>query len=127
MITEGLDKAVKHILEDVYYSADIEIDPIDMVINDRYNEMVVLIRSEAINLADKIIGKDMTLHNVYDINGEPVLNPQEKAVFDFQVAQRVKLAEYQNPKSKPSSIGPEITINEELNEFRINSRSEGEA
>jgi hypothetical protein len=98
MITEGIEDAVERVL---YREGDLDA---------RKKEMLTLIRAEAINLADKIIGKDRVLHADTDLKeGVMRLDREDKAVFDFQVQQRIKLAQYQNPQTGP-------VINNELSE-----------
>lgn len=113
MITQDLEAAVEHSLEEIFIAGEVGERDILIV---RIGEVKNFIRIEAINLAHTIIGKDKILHNVYDSHGEPVLNPQEKAVFDFQVAQRVALASYQKPIERGKPTGPEDLINPELSE-----------
>lgn len=108
MITKGIEDAVMHSL------AEAQLAETGTDLLKRKREILNLIRMEAINLADKIIGKDIMMHNTYDENGEAHLNPQEKAVFDHQVKQRIMLAEYQKPQDGPT--GPEDLINPELSE-----------
>lgn len=98
MITKGLKKAVRHSVEDTFHTGRLcqsgNMDATGQV-EMRTDEMMALIKAEAINLADKIIGKDIILHG----NGSN-LDPTDKAVFDFQVNQRLILAEYQNAPYK---------------------------
>lgn len=112
MITKDIDKAVGAILEDLYLEIQPNDNPANTTLEDRKREMMALIRMEAINLADRIIGKDRVLHAHTDVKeGVMRLDREDKAVFDFQVQQRIKLAQYQNPQ-----IGAEHLLNEELSE-----------
>lgn len=120
MITEGLEKALRHIVEETMIAGSELNAPQKKVhrlaeedIQAKVGELSNLIRAEAINLADKIIGKDQIMHSVYDSHGEEVLNHAEKAVYDFQVKQRVELAKYQNLQ-RGGVTGPEALINQEL-------------
>jgi uncharacterized protein (DUF1778 family) len=99
--TNSPEKKVKRLLEE-----DIQL---------KVKELTSLVRAEAINLADKIIGKDRILHNLIDENGEEFLDPIDKAIFDHQVQQRLELAKYQNQPQLGAS-GPEDLIDSELSE-----------
>lgn len=116
MITEGLENAVKDILLEVYFSANEIGSESEQMLEDSLPQILTLVRAEAINLADKIIGKDIVLHNLTDTQGDTFLDPSEKAIFDHQVKQRIELAVYQNPPTPQiGPTGPE-EINEELSE-----------
>lgn len=111
MITKGVQEAIGHELEEIFIAGEVGEKE---VLTARKQEIYKLIRMEAVNLADQIIGKDRIIHSDHDSHGNEFLDPADKAVFDFQVSQRVKLAEYQNPKGKPT--GPEEMVNNELAE-----------
>jgi hypothetical protein len=96
MITIGIEKALAHIAEDLYYEVQPNDNPANTTLDDRLKELIVLVRTEAINLADSLIGKDHLLHG-----DEETLDTTDKAVYDFQVQQRVKLAAYQQPAPVP--------------------------
>jgi hypothetical protein len=118
MLTRGIENAVEHLIEDTFLAGALPDAPASEIIADRKREVLTLIRAEAINLADKIIGKDRVLHSTIDSHGDEYFDPADKAVFDFQVAQRLKLSEYQSPpkESRGVVIGSEEIINPELSE-----------
>lgn len=62
-------------------------------------EIMTLAKTEAIALADQIIGKERSVEMRYlDINDEdPTPNQADLAVVEFQREQRLALATYQNP------------------------------
>jgi hypothetical protein len=107
-ITPGLENTVEHILHDTFFAGASGEQPINSVVPNRTVEILALIRAEAINLADQMIGKDRIIH------GEPTgaMNASDKAVYDYQVAQRIFLSKYQNPQNGPT--GPEALLNPEL-------------
>lgn len=115
MITEGIEAAVEHIAQELYNEgANGVAFNMDKFVAAREQELLALIRAEAINLADKLIGNDILLHSNHKPNdGE--LNPVEKAVFDYQVRQRIALAVYQNPPKGNTHDAVDI-INAELSE-----------
>lgn len=114
MITQGIEKALKDILLEVYFSANEIGSESEQMLEDSLPQVLTLVRAEAINLADKIIGKDIVLHNLTDTHGDTFLDPSEKAIYDKQVQQRIELAKYQNPP-QVGPTGPE-QINDELSE-----------
>lgn len=116
MITPGLSNSLEHIVEEIYFAGAGGESPLEDVKRDRLAELSVLIKSEAINLGEKMIGKEKILHDLTDENGNTFLDPSEVAVRDFQVAQRLVIADYQKPHTPQIGItGPE-EINEELSE-----------
>lgn len=121
MITENIEKAIHTVVEAVLITG--ESRPyVPGEVNEHHDDVVAeaekqiksFIRAEAINLADKIIGKDIVLHNLTDTHGDTFLDPSEKAIYDKQVQQRIELAKYQNPP-QVGPTGPE-QINDELSE-----------
>lgn len=115
MITKGLNEALDHIIEDLYLEIQPNDNPANTVMADRKRELIALIRAEAINLADKLIGKDRVIHSTVDLKeGTDILDREDKAVYDYQVQQRIALAKYQNPMNGPT--GPEELLNDELSE-----------
>lgn len=90
MITPRIHQRVNEIVEDAYYAGS-SGEVTDDAISKGHDAIIALIREEAIMLADSLIGRDRLLH------GTPTgaLDPVDKAVYDFQVQQRIKLAEYQ--------------------------------
>ena len=117
MITLGLESSVEHILTEVIYAAVSDEKPTKEIIAERKKEMLSLIKAEAINLADHIIGKDRVIHSETDLQqGIEVINRADKAVFDFQVKQRIELAKYQNPGQVVPTVSltnKELSPNEE--------------
>lgn len=114
MITPNLDSRVAHIVEDIFLAGASGDEVTSVVVPVRKREIIDLIRTEAINLADSIIGKDRVLHSTTDLKeGVDVIDREDKAVFDFQVAQRIELAKYQNP-NPVGPTGPEQVLNSNL-------------
>ena len=114
MITPNINQRVKDRLGKTY-SAGASGEVTDSVVLAGQLEIMALIREEAINLADRIIGKDRVVRSHTDVEqGVDVLDREDKAVFDFQVTQRIALARYQNPQNGPT--GPEDIINPDLSE-----------
>lgn len=112
MITPELTSSVKQVLERTYY-AGASGNPTDEAVAKHQREIELLIKAEAVALADKLIGKDRVLHSHTDIKeGVDILDREDKAVYDFQVAQRVQLARYQNPQ--PVSMGIDVVLNSGL-------------
>lgn len=82
-----------------------------------------IICSEAIELADRLIGKEIEVRTFYadPMDEEPTEHPGDVAVRDFQRKQRLMLAEYQNPDPervdpKTAQVTETALINEELSE-----------
>lgn len=79
---------------------------IDLALELFTKEVEKLAKEEAIKLADKLIGKDILVH--YDrsdpMDDTPGLKKDELAVLNFQAAQRLLLAKYQNPRLEMSNI-----------------------
>jgi hypothetical protein len=114
MITPNINQRVKERLEATYH-AGASGEVTDGTVLAGQLELMALIREEAINLADKIIGKDRVVHSRTDLEqGVDTINREDKAVFDLQVQQRIALAKYQNPQNGPT--GPEDIINADLSE-----------
>lgn len=122
MITKGLGMAVEILLhdtivrgQDLVLSKEPTEDGKNEIIAQKKKELIALIRAEAINLADSLIGKDKVMQGELDLKeGVARLDPCDKAVYDFQVKQRIALAEYQNPQNGPTGpvIDPELSENE---------------
>lgn len=113
MITQGIEFAVEQVLASTWYDGQkADENRGTDVLESKKQEVLGLIRAEAINLADRIIGKDKLLHGT-----QKQLNPIDKAVFDFQVKQRVELAKYQNDYKQQGKVtGPEEVLNPDLSE-----------
>jgi len=74
---------------------------INMAKNHFVREFIALSKQQTIAFADELIGPDRLIHSNTDLQeGEEIMDKADKAVFDFQVNQRIKLAEYQNPGAK---------------------------
>jgi hypothetical protein len=124
MITRGLEEAVEHfIIETMESGADANYPEkqVKRLLNEdiqvKKQEMLTLIRAEAINLADKIIGKDRTLHSSLGVDDQMVFDEVDKAVYDFQIKQRVILADYQKSQTlNATPTGPEMLVNSDLSE-----------
>jgi hypothetical protein len=114
MITEDIIQATKQILRETFFDGKSDERTENEVIEQRLSELVTLMRAEAINLADKLIGPDILIHDNHKAN-DGSLNPVEKGIFDFQVKQRIALSVYQNP---PAGLvnNPSELINAELSE-----------
>lgn len=101
-VTAKMGDALDHFVQEVYYEGAYNgAENMDRLAAARLKELHMLVRAEAINLADQIIGKDRLIHSHVDLQeGEDIMDKEDKAVFDFQVKQRIQLAAYQNPEIK---------------------------
>lgn len=110
---EELEEAVNKLVEDILHRGRLnqreimgEIAVRDGGINmakaNYIRKIMTLAENEAVLLADKLIGKDVevrTVHNdIMDEESQPHLG--DEAVKNFQIRQRITLAEYQNPQPK---------------------------
>lgn len=117
MITKNIDSAIEHLIEDTFHAGALPDAPVLEIVADKKKELLAFMRAEAINLADSIIGKDRVLHSHLDSHGSEYFDPADKAVFDYQVAQRVVLADYQSGKKKfDGPTGPMVDDNLAPNE-----------
>lgn len=116
LVKQGLMQKVQQLTSDIYFEGASADKPTDQVIKERSEEIIELMREEAIALADGIIGKDRIIHSEVDLReGEEIMDKADKAVFDFQVKQRVSLAKYQNPvQHQVGPSGPQIVLNSGL-------------